>query len=142
VGSLSSAQAQLTTTAQAAGVRLRGAWADVVAAVTTAQANLEEQVRQLLKRNRIGTRDAAAVMKDVRALAERERQKAAKQLKVRAREFQSRVAAERKSATRALDEAVRSTLAALNIPSRAEVQSLSRKVDELARKVARSRSRR
>ena len=73
VGSLSSAQAQLTTTAQAAGVRLRGAWADVVAAVTTAQANLEEQVRQLLKRNRIGTRDAAAVMKDVRALAEQVR---------------------------------------------------------------------
>jgi hypothetical protein len=109
----------------------------VVAAVTTAQANLEAEVQKLLKRNRIGTKDGATILKDVRTLAERERKKAAKVLALRARELQARVAQERKAAARALDEAVRSGLAALNIPSRAEVASLTRKVDELSRKVAR-----
>jgi hypothetical protein len=110
-----------------------------VTAVTTAQSNLESEVRKLLARNRIGTKDAATVLEGMRALAERERAKAARELRARARELQARVAKERKVAARALDDAVRSALAALNIPSRAEVASLRQKVDELSRKVARSR---
>jgi hypothetical protein len=132
-----SAGRKLRSSARTAGARLRGAWADVVAAVTTAQANLESEVGKLLKRNRIGTKDATTLLKDVRALADRERRKAAKELKLRARELQSRVAKERKVAARALDDAVRSGLAALNIPSRAEVAHLTRKVEELSRKIER-----
>lgn len=76
------------------------------------------------------------MLKDVRALAERQRKKAAKELHHRAALLQTRVEKERKVAARAVDDAVRSALAALNIPSRAEVASLSRRVEELTKKVA------
>ena len=122
-----------------AGARIRGAWSDAVAAVTTAQANLESEVKKLLRRNRISTKDAATMLADVRALADRERRKAAKELRARAAELQARVQKERKVAARTLDDAVRSALAALNIPSRAEVAALTRKVDELSRKMQRTR---
>jgi len=38
-----------------------------------------------------------------------------------------------------VDDAVRRTLAALNIPSRNEVQELTRRVEELSRKIDRFR---
>jgi len=122
-----------------AGARIRVAWSDAVAALTRAQANVEGEIRKLLRRNKISTRDAASMLKDVRALAERERKKAARELRAGAAKLQTRVQKERKVAGRAIDEAVRSALAALNIPSRAEVAHLTRKVDELTRKVGRQR---
>ena len=77
----------------------------------------------LLRRNKISTKDAATMLKDVRALAERERKKAREELRVARRHLQTRMQKERKAARRAVDDAVRSALAALNIPSRAEVAS-------------------
>ena len=71
----------------------------------------------------------------MRALAERQRKRAARELKARAAQIQTRVKKEGKVASRAVDEAVRSALAALNIPSRAEVANLTRKVEELTKKV-------
>ena len=123
-------------TAKTTGARIRVAWADAVQAMGSAQANLEGELRKVLRRNRIGTKDAATMLKDVRALAERQRKKAAKELRHRATLLQTRMEKERKVAARAVDDAVHSALAALNIPSRAEVASLSRKVDELTKKVA------
>lgn len=125
-------KASATTTT---GARIRVAWADAVKALGSAQANLEGELHKVLKRNRIGTKDAATLLKDVRALAERQRQRASKELRIRASQLQTRVEKERKVASRAIDEAVRSALAALNIPSRAEVTHLTRKVDELTKKV-------
>lgn len=122
--------------AKTTGARIRVAWADAVQALGSAQANLEGELRKVLRRNRIGTKDAATMLKDVRALAERQRRKAAKELHHRAALLQTRVEKERKVAARAVDDAVRSALAALNIPSRAEVASLSRRVEELTKKVA------
>ena len=127
----------LRAMAKTAGARIRMAWADAVAALGSAQANLEAEVQKLLRRNRISTKDAATMLKDVRALAERERKKAAKELRARAAELQIRVQKERKVAARALDEAVRRALAALNIPSRAEVANLTRRVEELTKRVGR-----
>lgn len=125
----------LRSEAQAAGTRIREAWADTVAAVTTAQANLEAEVRKLLKRNKVGTKDAATLVRDLRALADRERRKAARELRSRLAVLQARIDKERKTASRTLDDAARSTLAALNIPSRAEIAALTRKVEALSRKV-------
>ena len=122
-------------TATTTGARIRVAWTDAVAALTRAQTNLEGEFRKLLRRNQISTKDAATMLKDVRALAERERKKAAKELRARAAVLQTRVQKEGKVAARAVDEAVRSALAALNIPSRAEVAHLTRKVEELTKKV-------
>ena len=120
--------------AKTAGARLRVAWADAVESLGNAQANLEGELRKVLRRNKIGTKDAATMLKDVRALAERERKKAAKELRVRAGVLQTRVQKEGKMAARAVDDAVRSALAALNIPSRAEVTNLTHKVEELTKK--------
>jgi hypothetical protein len=129
----------LRTRAKTAGARIRVAWTDAVAALGRAQANLEGEMRRLLRRNKISTKDAATMLKDLRALAERERQKAARELRAGAAKLQSRVQKERKVAGRAVDEAVRSALAALNIPSRAEVAHLTRKVEELTTKISRQR---
>lgn len=125
-----------TTKAETTGARIRVAWADAVKTLGSAQANLEGELRKVLRRNQIGTKDATTMLKDVRALAERERKKAAKELRARAAMLQVRVQKEGKVAARAVDDAVRSALAALNIPSRAEVASLARKVDELNKKVS------
>ncbi len=127
----------LRARAKTAGARIRMAWTGAVAALGSAQANLEAEVHKLLRRNKISTKDAATMLKDVRALAERERKKAARELRARAAELQARVRKERKLAARALDDAVRSALAALNIPSRAEVANLTRKVEELTKRVGR-----
>ncbi|HVQ31558.1 MAG TPA: phasin family protein [Vicinamibacteria bacterium] len=125
-----------TPSASTTGARIRVAWADAVKALGSAQANLEGELKKVLERNRIGTKDAATLLKDVRALAERQRKRAARELKARAAQIQTRVKKEGKVASRAVDEAVRSALAALNIPSRAEVANLTRKVEELTKKVA------
>lgn len=127
----------LRARAKTAGARIRMAWSDAVVALGSAQANLEAEVQKLLRRNKINTKDAATMLKDVRALVERERKKASRELRARAAELHTRVRKERKLAARALDEAVRSALAALNIPSRAEVANLTRKVEELTKRVGR-----
>ena len=128
-------QALRKTAAPTTGARIRVAWADAVKALGSAQANLEGELRRVLRRNKIGTKDATTMLKDVRALAERERKKAAKELRARAAVLQTRVQKERKMAASAVDDAVRAALAALNIPSRAEVAHLTRKVEELTKKV-------
>jgi polyhydroxyalkanoate synthesis regulator phasin len=132
-----STKAKSTPRPAPAGARLREAWQELAATVATAQANLESGVKQLLRRNKISTKDGASLLADVRALAERERKKAAKELRSRLRDLQQRVEKERKGAVRGLDDAVHSALAALNIPSRAEVAALTRKVDELSRRIGR-----
>jgi hypothetical protein len=128
--------AKKTPTASTTGARIRVAWADAVKALGSAQTNLEGELKKVLQRNRIGTKDAATLLKDVRALADRQRKRAALELLARAAQIQTRVKKEGKVASRAVDEAVRSALAALNIPSRAEVANLTRKVEELTKKVA------
>jgi hypothetical protein len=132
-----SSRPKATAGTQGTGARLREAWQELATAVAEAQANLETETRKLLKRHHIRTKDGATLMADLGALVDRERRKAAKELRSRLRDVQGRVEAERRGAARGLDDAVRSALAALNIPSRAEVATLTRKVEELAKKVER-----
>ena len=66
---------------------------------------------------------------------EKERSKALKQLEAHLAMLQTRAKKERKALTRMADDAVQNTLAALNIPSRQEVQELTRRVEELSRKI-------
>ena len=53
--------------------------------------------------------------------------------------LQTRARKERRALARMVDDAVQRTLAALNIPSRQEVHQLTRRVEELSRKVDRFR---
>ena len=115
--------------------RIRKTWNDTVQALTTAEARVEKQIRGLLKRNKISTKDAATTIKDVRALVGRERKKALKQLEARFASLRPGCAKERKNASKKVDDAVLTALATFNIPSRQEVHELTRKVDELSKKI-------
>ncbi len=129
--------ARTASHAKTAGARLKDTWYATLGALTSAEENLEKQVRRLLKRNKITTGDASAMLKDVGALIGRERRKALKDLDARMKALQARVRKERKAVSRSVNDAVQAALAAVNIPSRHEVHELTRKVDELSRKIDR-----
>jgi polyhydroxyalkanoate synthesis regulator phasin len=65
--------------------------------------------------------------------------KAVADFEARLHMLQVRAAAEGQAVTRVVENAVQATLARLNIPSRGEIQALTRKVDELSRKIDRLR---
>lgn len=122
---------------QGAGNRLRRTWATTVEAITAAESDMEKQVKSLLKRNKISTKDASAMFKDLSALVGRERKKALREFESRLSAIQTRALKQRKVVGRAVDEALQSALASFNIPTRQEVHELTRKVDELSRKIDR-----
>jgi poly(hydroxyalkanoate) granule associated protein phasin len=120
---------------QGARTRIRQTWDAAVEAVTTAEAEAERQLRQLLARKRIKPADARAALATLRKRVEKERRKATRQLEARMTTLQARLRQERSNLVRAVDQAVKGTLVALDIPSRHEVSELTRKVDELSRKI-------
>lgn len=122
-------------TPSAAPNPLRKTWNETVQALNTAEARMQKEVRGLLQRNKISTKDAATMLKDVRALVNRERKKGFKQVETRFALVQARVGQERRNLGKMVDKAVRSALAAFNVPSRQEIQELTRKVNELSKKI-------
>lgn len=121
--------------AGSAGEALRDTWHSTLIALTTAEQEVAKQVRQLLKRNRIQSRDASGVLRELGSRAEVERRRAMKELEGRLSTLQSRMKKERKVVGQAVGEAVTGALARLNIPSRQEVTELTRKVDQLGSKI-------
>ena len=113
----------------------QGRFATVTAALTTTEAEIQKQLKRLMKQNKVRVEDASRLLKDLQTRADKERRRAAKQLESRFHEVQKRVAHERKALARFANEAVQSALAGLNIPSRREIAELTRKVEELSRKI-------
>ena len=128
--------------AKGTGDVLRHTWSQTLTALASAEAEIEKQVGILLKRNRISTKDAQALVRSLGTRLEAERKRAVKELDSRLKSVQHRVQKERRAATRFVHEAVQSALASLNIPSRHEVTELTRKVDELSKKIGSVRRRR
>jgi len=122
---------------QGAAERLRNTWTSTVEAITAAESDLETQVKAVLRRNKISTKDASAMFKDLSALVGRERKKALRDLEHRLGAIQAQALKQRKAVGSAVDDAVQSTLARFNLPTRQEVRELTRKVDELSRKIDR-----
>ncbi len=122
-------------TPRAAQNPLRKTWNDTVQALNTAEARMQKEVRGLLQRNKISTKDAATMLKDVRALVNRGRKKGLKQVETRFAIVQARVGQERRHLGKMVDKAVQSALAAFNVPSRQEIHELTRKVNELSKKI-------
>jgi polyhydroxyalkanoate synthesis regulator phasin len=122
---------------QGATARIQTTWANTVEAISAAESDLEKQLKALLKRNKISTKDASAMFQDLSALIGRERKKALRELETRLRAIQTRAQKQRRAVGRAVDEALQGALARFNIPSRQEVHELTRKVDELSRKIDR-----
>jgi polyhydroxyalkanoate synthesis regulator phasin len=93
---------------------MRDTWGAAVDTLTAAEEEMARQVRSLLARNKITPRDASAALAGLGQRLQRER----------------------KSIGRTLDAALHNALASLDIPSRSEVTQLTRKVDELTRRLA------
>ena len=120
-----------------AAERLRQTWTSTVEAITAAESDLEKQVKAILHRNKISTKDASAMFKDLSALVGRERKKALRDLETRLGAIQARAVKQRKVVGAAVDDALQGALARFNLPTRHEVRELTRKVDELSRKIDR-----
>ncbi len=114
---------------------LRTAWEQTQHAVGRAQVEAEKQVKLVLKRNKIGGRHADEVLKDLAKRFQKERKKAQHGLETQLHTLAGRVHKERRAAGKRLGDAVEQTLAGLNIPSRREVADLTKKVEELSRKI-------
>lgn len=120
--------------ARSAGDVLRDTWESALGSLTAAEAELEKQVRAIMKGKGIGA-DAAESVRQLGHRLQKERRKLAREIETRVSSLQARMKKERKTLTRLVDEAVKGTLAAINIPSRQEINDLTRKVDELTRKI-------
>lgn len=117
------------------GEVLREAWVTTQRALVSAEAQMEKQVKVLLKKNKINPREATDALRSLGARVEKRRKKALKQVEARLSTLQARLHKERLVAGRMVDDAVKTALATFNIPSRKEVAELTRKVDELSRKI-------
>ena len=127
--------AVVPTRAAQAQAALRETWASTTRALSAAEAEVQKQLKSLLKRNKMSVDDATTLLRQFQARVAKERAKRMKELEARAGAVQSRVQRESRNAGRFVAEAVQSTLAALNIPSRKEVAELTRKVDALSKKI-------
>jgi polyhydroxyalkanoate synthesis regulator phasin len=117
------------------GDPLRDTWVTAMDALHSAQEEAEKQLRGTLKRNKISAKEATDVIKNVRKRFEKQRRKAVKEFDAGVSSFQLRMTKERKALTKMANDAVRHALASLNIPSRREVAELTRKVEQLSKKI-------
>jgi hypothetical protein len=133
------ARAARTTPIDKAAKRIEKTWKETQAAITSAEATVQKRVKALAKRSGVDTRQASLTLRAWGHRIDRERKKALKEVEARLADLQTRARKERRAVTRTVDDAVRRTLAALNIPSRNEVQELTKRVEELSRRIDRFR---
>ena len=119
---------------RSAGAILREAWEAALKQLQMAEAELQKQVRAIVDGDGPAA-DAAQRLRDLGDRLEKERRRLAREIEGRMGDFQERVKKEGAGVSRAVDDAVRRGLAALNIPSRQEIAELTRKVDALTRKI-------
>ena len=126
-------------TGQAAAALFRDRWQAAVQALTAAETQVGRQVQALMKEKHLTGKDASAALRDVRKRLEKERRKAGKGLEARLNDLQARVVKEGQALRRSSEDAVQRALGALNVPSRQDISRLTRKVDELSRRIDRMR---
>jgi Poly(hydroxyalcanoate) granule associated protein (phasin) len=115
--------------------RFETTWKEALRALEGAEKQAEKEIRGFIKRSKLDTRQASALWKRWNARLDRESRKAARNLEVGLADLQTRARKESRAFGRMVDEAVQGALGALNIPSRQEVQQLTRKVNQLSRKI-------
>jgi hypothetical protein len=126
-------------TGSAAAALFRDRWEAAVQALTAAETQVGRQVQALMKEKHLTGKDASVALRDLRKRLEKERKKASKDLGLRLGQIQARVRKEGQSLRRSSEDAVQRALGALNVPSRQDIGRLTRKVEELSRKVDRMR---
>jgi polyhydroxyalkanoate synthesis regulator phasin len=119
-----------------AGARgIRKAWEAGLEGLTAAEKQLEKQARRFIRHNKLNAKDARVLLDNVSARLAAGRKRASRELDAKFLLLQGRLKKERRTLFRALDDAVRGALAALNIPNRREVANLTRRVEELSAKI-------
>ena len=104
-------------------------------ALSSAEREVDTQVRALLARNKLSRKDAQKLLDKFGARLQKERTKTLKEMQAGIKKLQAQVRREQKNLNRAVDDAVEQALATLNIPSRREVTTLSRRVQQLSKKI-------
>jgi hypothetical protein len=114
---------------------LRERWRAALKSLASAEAELEKQWKHLVKKSGLHGKDAKGALKELRVRLEKERQRALKNIEAGVAGLQARVKEERAVLSHKANEVMKGALVAFNIPSRQEVGELTRKVNELSRKI-------
>jgi poly(hydroxyalkanoate) granule-associated protein len=115
--------------------RLESTWRETRRALSSAEKTVGKRVAALVERCGLQAQEAVRQAEVWRHRLDREGKKARKQVETRLADLRVRAKRESRTLSRNVDEAVSRALAALNIPSRHEVQELVRKVDQLTRRI-------
>ena len=115
--------------------RLESTWNGTRDALRSAETIVGKRVAALVRRSGLEPREVMRQAEAWRARLDREGQKARKRVEARLADLQHRAVRERRVLARAADDAVARALAALNIPSRQEVQQLARRVEQLSTRI-------
>jgi poly(hydroxyalkanoate) granule-associated protein len=115
--------------------RLQSTWNDTRRALRSAEATVGKRVAALVQRSGLEPREVMRQAEAWRSRLDREGKKARKRVEARLVELKHRARHDRKALTRSVDDAVARALAALNIPTRHEVQQLSRRVEQLSHRI-------
>lgn len=115
--------------------RLESTWNDTREALRSAEATVGKRVAALVRRSGLEPREVMRQAEAWRSRLDREGHKARKRVAARLVELKRRARRDRDVLGRSVDAAVARGLAALNIPTRQEVQQLSRRVEQLSTRI-------
>jgi poly(hydroxyalkanoate) granule-associated protein len=119
--------------------RLEKSWNETRRALRSAEETVGRRVAALVERSGLEPREVMRQAELWRSRLDREGRKARKRVEARLGELRQRAKRNRQTLARSVDDAVAQALAALNIPTRREVQQLQRRVEELKARVERLR---
>jgi poly(hydroxyalkanoate) granule-associated protein len=115
--------------------RLSSTWKQTRRALLSAEATVGRRVAALVRRSGLEPKEVLRQAEVWRTRLDREGKKARKRVAARLGELKQRARRDRRALARGVDDAVARALAALNIPSRHEVQQLARRVEQLSERV-------
>ncbi len=115
--------------------RLAKTWDDTRALLGRGRARLEQRARALIQTSGVDTEKAAESLGALRQRLGLERKKAIKRVEGRLGALRTRAQQERHAFASKAEDAVRRALDALDLPRRQELRQLTRRVEELSRKI-------
>lgn len=120
-------------------IRLKASWKETRRALRSAEATVGRRVAALVRRSGLEPRDVMRQAEAWRVRLDREGKRARKRVAAGLAELKQRTRRDRRMLAHAVDQGVARALAALNIPSRHELQQLSRRVEQLTARVGGAR---
>lgn len=115
--------------------RLSSTWKDTRKALRSAETTVGRRVAALVRRSGLEPKEVMKQAELWRTRLDRESKKARKRVEARLDELKQRARHDRRAIARGVDDAVARALAALNIPTRHEVQQLARRVEQLSERI-------